>query len=132
MERWRKGLHYFSIPGGGIEQDETALEAAVREIAEETSITVTVNREVLQMHHGDVKHHIFLCVYVTGEPNMQADAPEILENASDNRFKPGWFAIDQLETMPFVYWQPIKKPLIAALANGFSEDITIVNSALTA
>ena len=54
MERWRAGLHYFSIPGGGIEAGETPQQCAVREILEETTVAATAGREVLQMHDGDI------------------------------------------------------------------------------
>jgi 8-oxo-dGTP diphosphatase len=131
MERWRPGQYYFSIPGGGIEKDETPEQAAVREIAEETTLDIRVIRKVFQMLDGDVIHHIFLCEYLSGEPHLPENSEEFLLNATDNRFKPGWFDIHQLDTLPFKYWKPLKQPLIDALADGFGEDITIVKTATT-
>lgn len=128
MERWRPGLHYFSIPGGGIEANETPEQAAIREIMEETTISVTIDREVLQMRDGDNLHHIFLCNYESGEPSLPDDAPEALLNNPDNRFRPGWFPIESISALTFTYWQPLKQPLVDALRNGFGDDITIVSA----
>lgn len=85
MQRWRAGMHYFSIPGGGIEAGETPEQTAVREIAEETTLVVTAGREVYRMEDGPINHHIFLCEYVNGQPHLPADAPEFLLRNLDRK-----------------------------------------------
>lgn len=130
MERWRPGFHYFSIPGGGIEDGETALQTVVREIAEETSVQVAVGPEVLQMQDENVTHHIFLCTYISGIAALASDAPE-QDYGPNNKFQPGWFPVADLKNLPFIYWQPIKQPLIDGLANGFKDGLTIVSAAQT-
>lgn len=45
MERHKQGRHYFAFPGGGVDEGETAEQAAIREAYEELGIHV----EVLQM-----------------------------------------------------------------------------------
>ncbi len=128
MERWRPRLHYFSIPGGGIEPGETAEQAVAREIPEETSIKVQVERQVLEMRDGGFRHQIYLCRYVSGEPHMPEDAPEILHASEDNRFKPRWIEIERLPALPFTYWYPLKQPLIAGLREGFGSEVVIVSA----
>jgi ADP-ribose pyrophosphatase YjhB (NUDIX family) len=128
MERWRPSMHYFSIPGGGIEPGEMPDETVVREIQEETNVIVTVKRQVLEMHDGKHIHRIYLCEYVSGEPHLPADAPEALHMTKDNRFKPGWVPIDKLSEVPFTYWRPLQKPLIDGLANGFAKEPIIVSA----
>lgn len=128
MERWRSGSHYFSIPGGGVEPGETLEETVLREIAEETTVQIRVEQQVLQMNHDDVRHHIFLCTYLSGEPYLPEDAPEFMHHNDDNVFQPGWFDVDQLPGMPFVYWQPVKAALIDGLANGFGDQIVVVRA----
>ena len=128
MERWRPKLHYFSIPGGGIEPGETAKEAVAREIMEETSSKVQVEKQVLEMHDGEFSHKIYLCKYISGEPHMPEHAPEYLHMSDDNRFKPGWQPIERLPELPFTYWQPLQQPLIDGLANGFPADPVIVSA----
>lgn len=127
IERWRPGFHYFSIPGGGIEAGESPEQTAVREIFEETTIDATLDRLVFIMQDGDIKHHIFLCNYLRGEPKLHEDAPEAQNPSPDNRFEPVWSPIDQLSEMTFTYWDPLKIPLIDAIKNGFPETPLIVS-----
>ncbi|MDL2363130.1 MAG: NUDIX domain-containing protein [Patescibacteria group bacterium] len=131
MERWRDDLHYFSIPGGGIEALESPEQAAVREIAEETSVQVTIVKEILQLIDAEVKHHIFLCKYISGRPHLPKDSEEAKQGAK-NRFEPCWFDLKQVEELPFLYWQPIKQPLLTAISNDFEADIAIVRVGSTA
>ena len=126
MERWRDGLHYFSVPGGGIEADEVAEETVVREILEETSIEVEVVRLVLEMHVGSVVHQIYLCKYLSGTPELPEHAPEFIDMTPNNRFKPAWVPIEQVKGLPYVYWEPLKAVLVEGLENGFSEEVKIV------
>lgn len=112
MERWRPGMHYFSIPGGGIEVGETPEQTAIREIYEETTVHVSTSRLVLVMQDGDINHKIYLCEYIDGEPMLLPDSPEFIDMNEDNKFKPGWVSIADLPETPFTYWQPIKQPLI--------------------
>lgn len=132
MERWRPGLHYFSIPGGGIEYSETAEQTVVREIAEETSLIISVERQVIQMIDGPITHHIFLCRYISGQPSLPIDAPEALIQNPDNRFQPGWFPVEDLTNLPFTYWQPLQQPLIDGLKDGFDKQIKIVTAGKSA
>jgi 8-oxo-dGTP diphosphatase len=124
IERWRNDLHYFSIPGGGIEPGETPEQTVVREIAEETSCIVTVERPlyILTTESGN-RHHIFLCRYESGEPNLMATSPEYLHGTPNNRFAPCWLDITQLSAAPFIIWKPIADRLIHDLQHGFAPDI---------
>lgn len=126
MERWRPGMHYFSIPGGGIESGETPEQAAEREIGEETTIKVRVDRLALVMKDGGIEHKIYACTYIEGEPILLPDSPEFMDMSEDNRFKPGWVPISDLPRLPFTYWEPIRHPLIDCLQNGFPDAPIIV------
>ena len=55
---YSKKYHFYKFPGGGIEGDETHLEALAREIKEETGMTLLPDSvkefgEVLRMQSGD-------------------------------------------------------------------------------
>jgi 8-oxo-dGTP diphosphatase len=131
MERWRGNLHYFSIPGGGIETGESAAEAVAREIKEETTIVVTVERLVIEMRDEPNNHQIFLCTYLAGDPSLPADAPESLHTTPNNRFEPRWIDLVELENISLGYWQPVRRALIEGLKNSFPKTPTIVTIQLS-
>lgn len=121
MERWRGALHYFSIPGGGVEPGETIEQAATREIYEETGVKATIKRKYITALSDDSEHHVFLCQYVSGEPHLRADSPEAIDHArGDNRFAPRWVDFSELSGLPFEYWQPLHGLLIEGAASGFA------------
>lgn len=76
----------WSIPGGRIELGETAFEAARREVMEECSIEVEIERvldsvdNIIRDKDGRVQYHFviidLLARYVSGEIRAQSDAAE--------------------------------------------------------
>ena len=62
------GRAYAVLPGGGIEPGESAAEAAVRELAEECSLTGTVVRHLFDGDHGGRPASYFLVDVPEGEP----------------------------------------------------------------
>lgn len=91
----------WGFPGGHVELGETALQAAVRELAEETGIIATprgylTNIDVIQRDaDGAVAFHYLLavvtCTYVKGVPV-----------AADDVSDAGWFTAQQTRDLPAV------------------------------
>lgn len=127
MERWRGEDHYFSIPGGGIEVGETAEQAAVREIMEETGVTAKVVKPVCIAKYGERQHYFFLCEYITGEPHLPPESEEASRPAENNRYLPRWVSIEEAATLPFGYWEPIREWLLYSLNRGFSDQVMVVS-----
>ncbi len=72
----------WEFPGGKIEAGETAMQAAVRECAEETGLTVEALRELTGIEHqydfGRVVLHPVLCRLLRGRPaGRQASVGEV-------------------------------------------------------
>lgn len=126
MERWNAGEHYFSIPGGLIESNESPEETVVREVLEETTVHIRVTRQILELRGLYSRHYIFLCEYERGEPHLPSNAEEAQSTRPDNRFKPQWITIDALSQIPFGFWEPLKQPVISGLNAGFESSVKVV------
>ncbi|MGD0795082.1 MAG: NUDIX hydrolase [Dehalococcoidales bacterium] len=79
-------LGKWSIPGGGVELGETLYEAVKREVFEECSVTIEIERlldateNIIRDKNGRVKFHFvlvdFVGRYINGEVLAQSDAGE--------------------------------------------------------
>ena len=107
----------WSLPGGGQKLGETAREATLREVAEETGLQVQVNElldvvDFIERSKGQIEFHYtlidFVATYVGGELQAASDAEEA-------RF----FSLDEALSLPL--WTETKRVIhLAAKAQGFS------------
>ncbi len=51
IHRFFNGKEYYVFPGGGVESGETPEEAAIREMKEETSLDVKLDRKLWEVHN---------------------------------------------------------------------------------
>ena len=65
-----RGARHYTLPGGGIEGRESIIEAACREIREETSLFVT-RAEYLFDYEGQVLFHQVVLATVKGRVHLQ-------------------------------------------------------------
>lgn len=77
---------HWSVPGGSIEEGETAEAAVVREVVEETGVqvrplrVVTITELIERDDTGRIRYHYaiadFLCELLAGEPTPGTDAAD--------------------------------------------------------
>ena len=59
---------YYALPGGHLDNGETAEEAVIREIKEELNIDVKINKKILEMHNKNInkKEKFYELEYLNG------------------------------------------------------------------
>ena len=97
IKRRLDGREYAVLPGGGIEPGESAAEAAVRELAEECSLTGTEVRHLFDGDHGGRSASYFLVDVPGGEPVLGGTEAE--EDAPENSYQPLWATAPELEML---------------------------------
>ncbi len=89
IERYRKVndemMHYFTIPGGGVEVGESFEEAAIRETMEETCCEIKILKTLEIEEYPGGKCHWFYSKYISGTPTLGGEEKE--HNNKNNSFK---------------------------------------------
>ena len=97
-ERNKKNANgYWVLPGGGVEWGETIMEAAVREIKEETNLDIEIlkficHKEVIATH---ADYHTVVFFYLAKPKNTEIKVSDDLSDA-------GFFSIDEIRKMKTV------------------------------
>ncbi len=113
-------IEYYSIPGGGIDTDESPEEAVVRELREEMGVEIRLERPIPLAHGVGERHEHFMyyATIISGEPRLAADSEEAAKMAAGNdEYEVRWVAVDGLESHMMHYYNSYL-PLIVAVANG--------------
>lgn len=113
-------------PGGGIDEGETVIEAAVRELQEETGLEIDPNRletflgsfEGTWQWGDGVNHHSFVDhVYISNVPDFQLDKTKWTTDEHRDILEFRWWSLDELEASG----EPVSPPgLVQAIRNQLS------------
>lgn len=83
----------WEFPGGKQKDDEEMEETVIRELKEELSVDVSINKPFMKLNHAyshfKITMHAYLCELENGTPEPQSSQ------------KVRWIAIDELEDYPF-------------------------------
>jgi 8-oxo-dGTP pyrophosphatase MutT (NUDIX family) len=101
LERRVLGFRYWEVPGGHVEQGESAAQAAVREIAEELGLELEVAADTLRVV-GDVGAHHLYAARVAGRPELRLEGPEVDRGRAGNRYRPAWVPRDEVTELRFL------------------------------
>ena len=74
---------YYAIPGGGVEENETLEEAAIRELKEELSIEIEIINYLGSLEEETCIHHVFSANKISGELKLGG---EELEHNNENNY----------------------------------------------
>lgn len=121
MRRNKFGEEYYTLIGGGIGVGETPEQALMREVHEESSLSVANPRLVYVEKAGDPygDQFIFLCDYSSGDVALPAESTEAKIHAlGANLYEPVWLPIKKLAEVSFVS-EALRNTLVTALTQGF-------------
>ena len=108
LKRIRKSgneyLHYYAIPGGGVELKETNKEACLREVKEEVSLDVTINEYLGCEEYDAGICHYYLVNYQGGTPILGGEEKE--KNNPDNYYEVELVPIKNLKDI-YIYGKGI-------------------------
>ena len=98
LQRIRKDgdnyLHYYAIPGGGVEEGETLEEACIREVQEEVSLDVSIQAYLGMDEYETGICHYFLVNYLSGTPLLGGEEKE--RNCPDNSYEVNLLTLEEV------------------------------------
>ena len=122
MHRNKYGAEYFTLVGGRANENEAIEQTLVREVKEETGLTVTEQRLVFFEDHPEPynQQYIFLCkVAPHGDVAIQAYSEEGLMNRLEaNTHRPVWASVNAFQNLQFRTPQ-LHTAILQALKQGF-------------
>jgi 8-oxo-dGTP pyrophosphatase MutT (NUDIX family) len=128
IERYRAGLHYYSFPGGGVNEDESPEQAAIREAMEELGIEVAIKQKVADVHLGyKSRQFYFLVEQISGEFGTGTGKefePSNLDNPQKGRYIPVWMPIEELPQHINIYPEEVAQLVVNSVKEGWPREPT--------
>ncbi len=96
IERHRQERHYFSFPGGGIDEGETPEQTAVREAKEELGIEVALKQKIAEVVFRGYHQHYFLAERIDGKFGTGVGEEYGEYDPVHGTFHPLWMPLEEI------------------------------------
>jgi 8-oxo-dGTP diphosphatase len=130
IERHRAGLDYFVFPGGGVDEDESPEQAAVREAMEELGIEVAIKQKVVEIQFGPKSRQIYYLVEQTGGEFGSGAGEEYSDadpgSPEEGIYIPVWMPIIELTLHQNIYPIGVVDLVLKSVKSGWEEEAAII------
>ena len=100
--RYKYGQHYYVLPGEQIEESESPIEAAIREIKEEVQLIFkSGDLKPAFTYDSDDNQHIYFWTVYTGLENLTIGGEEKERSHSQNLYEARWINLSDFPHLPF-------------------------------
>ena len=114
IHRIKHGREYYVLPGGGIEDTESPEMTAIREVQEEMSLDISIDKLLWEFEDEFNLGYYFLAKDFSGK--LKLGGPEASRQSDDNIYSFEWVALERLNEINLVP-QEIKNKILAMFNN---------------
>ena len=102
IHRFKNGREFFALPGGGVEDGESAEETAIREAKEETNLDIVLGKKFFEYYNDfdKRKNIVFFADSFVGD--IKLGGPEVGRNSEENKYILEWHDFGELKDLNIV------------------------------